>query len=466
MRSPAPRLILLLSALASACKDDGGAADDDGASTDASGSGDASGATDDTGSASTPSFWQDVAPIYYERCVGCHGPDGIGPMRLDDYPHARDWAASAAAAVAGRVMPPYLVEADGSCGEYHEPRVLTDDEIATIAAWADGGAPEGEPRDDLAVPEQPELDAPMEMTTPAFIPIAAGGQLAESDEYRCFRIDPGLDHDVFATGYDVVPGNAALVHHVLAFTVDPAAEGMPGITNGERMDELDAESPDRDGWPCFGAAGDGVQPSGVPVTWAPGTGVTRYPAGTGARIVAGHQIVMQVHYNLAVEGGDDPPPVTSTVRLELADEVEREGFFQLTDPFLDSLFSDQPDSVPAGEAAAEYTWEFPLEAFVGPGGPALDLFGVFPHMHQRGVSQHFEVVHADGSTTCGAEVPRWDFGWQLYYFYAQPIRLESTDTLRVTCTFDTRDAEGPVLPGWGTHNEMCLLGTFAVPAAP
>ena len=30
-----------------------------------------------------PTFWGDVAPIYYERCVECHREGGIAPFRLD-----------------------------------------------------------------------------------------------------------------------------------------------------------------------------------------------------------------------------------------------------------------------------------------------------------------------------------------------------------------------------------------------
>jgi hypothetical protein len=35
--------------------------------------------------------------------------------------------------------------------------------------------------------------------------------------------------------------------------------------------------------------------------------------------------------------------------------------------------------------------------------------------------------------------------------------------LEVTCEFDTRGATGPVTPGWGTQNEMCLAGLYLVP---
>ena len=40
----------------------------------------------------------------------------------------------------------------------------------------------------------------------------------------------------------------------------------------------------------------------------------------------------------------------------------------------------------------------------------------------------------------------------------EPLILDASDRLRVTCTYDTSDATNPVVPGWGTENEMCLVG--------
>src|SRR5690606_29482673 len=57
-------------------------------------------------------YWQDVAPIYFEHCVGCHREGGIGPFVLDDYPSAAGWASTSATAVENRVMPPWLVTDD------------------------------------------------------------------------------------------------------------------------------------------------------------------------------------------------------------------------------------------------------------------------------------------------------------------------------------------------------------------
>ena len=88
--------------------------------------------------------------------------------------------------------------------------------------------------------------------------------------------------------------------------------------------------------------------------------------------------------------------------------------------------------------------------------PYVDVVGVMPHMHERGRSKQIEFV--DGANdTCGAHVDHWDFHWQKFYFYndASRPRLTPTSSLKLSCEYDTSNDDAPVLPGWGTENEMC-----------
>ncbi|MFV8750392.1 hypothetical protein ACNOYE_07560 [Nannocystaceae bacterium ST9] len=420
----------------------------------------------DTGSELAPTYWQDVAPIYFDNCVTCHSEGGIGPFVLDDYASAATWAPAAASAVESRQMPPWLVTSDGSCGDWANSKALEQAEIDTILAWVAADMPEGEPRDDLQVPEQPSLggDA-FEIVTPEFEPAPQGGVFAEFDEYRCFLFDPELEQDKFLTGYEVTPGNQALVHHVLTMPVDPdEVVDAEGTTNLQVIEALDAESPDRLGWPCFGAAGDNVSVRGIPVTWAPGQGLVDFPEGSGARIGAGDLLVTQIHYNMA-----DPDVIgqtdSSMVRMRLEDSVEREGIFDLPDGLLETLFTGEPDSLPPGQTAYDYTWTLSVDDYLGWFGVSkLDLWGFFPHMHQFGVKERVRVLDAEGNEVdCIGDVQAWDFGWQLYYFYEQPIVLEAGQTIEVTCTFDTTGVDEAIWPGWGTQNEMCLAGLYVIP---
>ena len=100
----------------------------------------------------TPTFAKDVAPILYENCVSCHRPNHLAPMSLITYADARPWARAVKTKVLAREMPPW--GADSSVRAYKNDASLTQTEIDTIAAWVDGGAPEGNGVD---LPEVPQF---------------------------------------------------------------------------------------------------------------------------------------------------------------------------------------------------------------------------------------------------------------------------------------------------------------------
>jgi hypothetical protein len=92
-----------------------------------------------------PTFYHDVLPILQERCQACHRPGEIGPMPLRTYAESRPWAKSIRQAVLTKKMPPWFP--DRSVGHFRNDPSLSQGEIDTLAAWADGGAPAGDPKD-------------------------------------------------------------------------------------------------------------------------------------------------------------------------------------------------------------------------------------------------------------------------------------------------------------------------------
>lgn len=407
-----------------------------------------------------PTYWSDVAPIYYDKCVRCHQAGGIAPFALDDYGTARLHAADSAVMVEQGLMPPFLVDHQGGCGDFEDDETLSEAQRSTILAWARGGAAEGT-KATLRLPDLPHLTGATELRTPDFAPTPQGGALAAHDEYRCFLLDSGLDHDAFITGYEVIPGNAAIVHHVLIFTVDPARPSAAGTTNGAAMAALDAASPDRAGWPCFGGAGEGIDVSAVPVTWAPGQGVVSYPGGVGAGVARAEKMVVQLHYNL-VDAATIGQRDQTVVRLRFADTVARRALFLLPDPFLDSLGEATPAMLAPGRPSVTYDWSLTAEQLGLGDLPYADIIGVMPHMHERGRRLQLSLAGAAAggapppAPACIAKVGAWDFHWQKMYFYDEAPRLTAGSAVSVTCDYDTRSAREPVLPGWGTQNEMCL----------
>src|SRR5690242_15668152 len=82
-------------------------------------------------------FAKDVAPILYNRCVGCHRAGEVAPMPLVTFEDARPWAKSIKRRVTAREMPPW--GADPRFGTFKDDQSLTDAEIQTIARWVDAG---------------------------------------------------------------------------------------------------------------------------------------------------------------------------------------------------------------------------------------------------------------------------------------------------------------------------------------
>ena len=93
--------------------------------------------------AQTPAvtFNRDVAPILYKNCAACHRPGELAPMSLTTFKDARPWARALKTAVVTRSMPPW--GADPKFGEFANDPRLSEKDMATIVAWVDGGAIEG-----------------------------------------------------------------------------------------------------------------------------------------------------------------------------------------------------------------------------------------------------------------------------------------------------------------------------------
>ena len=92
-------------------------------------------------------FSKDVVPIFQRKCQVCHRPGTVAPMSLVAYDDARPWARSIKQRVAQREMPPWHIDKSQGIQHYKNDRSLSDVEIATIVAWVDAGAPEGDRRD-------------------------------------------------------------------------------------------------------------------------------------------------------------------------------------------------------------------------------------------------------------------------------------------------------------------------------
>src|SRR5262245_13605153 len=92
-------------------------------------------------------FTKDVAPILQRACQNCHRPGQMAPMSLLSYQDARPWARSIKQRVVEGAMPPWGIDPHVGIQRFKNDPSLRQDEIDTIVAWVDAGAPQGSAAD-------------------------------------------------------------------------------------------------------------------------------------------------------------------------------------------------------------------------------------------------------------------------------------------------------------------------------
>lgn len=390
-------------------------------------------ATPDAGPGVT--YYGDVRPILVENCTMCHVAGGIAPFALTSYELAKDAGYDMQSVTRDRIMPPFLADNSGACNTWSNHRGLTDAEIGTISAWVDQGMAEGDP----TTPEPEAAPLPHLASVDLSLEMAAEFTTNDTydDEYRCFVLESSLEADEFLIGYDVQPGNAQRVHHVIVY--NPTSDG--DATTARELDAADGDA--TDGYSCFGAAGVSAEPV---VLWAPGTGATMFPRGTGIQLTAHRPLILQIHYNNQVEAGT-PNADRTRVDLALADTANPAYMPMLADFSLNlpPRTNDIVESNRIGFDALPTT---------------VRVWGVFPHMHTLGRQIRLDLNRETGTNECLIDVPRWDFHWQMMYWLSDPIRVSPSDAATITCTFDTRMRDTTTTFGEGTEDEMCLAFVY------
>jgi|SRR5579884_1724372 len=168
-------------------------------------------------------FTKDVAPIVQQHCQECHRPNGIAPMALLTYEQVRPFAKAMKQKVSAREMPPWFIDPNVGITDFKNFGGLTDDQIATIAKWADEGAPMGSPAD-MPPPVKfdddkwrigtPELVAgmPQDFLVRANVP----------DIWWNTVVDPGLKEDRYIKAVEIRPVRGGrVIHHMGTSLVYP-----------------------------------------------------------------------------------------------------------------------------------------------------------------------------------------------------------------------------------------------------
>jgi hypothetical protein len=381
-----------------------------------------------------PSYAKDVAPILQAKCQNCHRRHQIGPFALETYEQARKRAHDIALVTSERSMPPWK-PTPGIGPKLKHDQSLTPAEVAIIAAWADGGAPLGDPKD---LPPPPQFSEGWKLGPPDLVlepsedlPIPASGP----DLYRVFVLPTNFARAMDLSAIDYHPGNPGAVHHLIAY-VDTTGRGR----------QLDEAEP---GPGYTSVAGPGADADEIGF-WTAGTVPHRLPNGIGLHVPAQADFLVQVHYHPNGKAGVD----RTRLGLYFSPSKARQAVHW-------SSASSYNFRLPPSEKNIEVkaSWFVPVD---------LEALAVSPHMHLLGKDMHMYVTYRDGKTQDLIHIADWDPSWQSAYHFQKPVTLPAGSVVKVVAHYDNSDhPRNPYTPpklvraGPYANDEMCV-GYIAV----
>ncbi len=339
-----------------------------------------------------------VAGIIQKNCQECHRPGQIGPFALTSYKHAHAWSQTIAEVVKEGRMPPW--HADPCHGKFANDRSMSKQDRDTLLAWIEQGCAKGDEKD-LPPPKKflgsdgwrigkPDVILTMgeEFKVPATAP-------KYGVPYQYFWVPTNFEEDKWVQMAEAKPGNKAVVHHIIAFVLEP----------GQKLEE---RGEDRLG-------------HGLLVATAPGDIPAIFEPGQAKKVPKGAYLLFQMHYTPnGVEGVD-----RSSVGLVFAKAPPKNVV--RTRSVANGRFQ-----IPPGDDnhKVESRSVFKKDAM---------LINFMPHMHLRGKSFEYKLVYPDGKSEIVLSVPRYDFGWQTYYRLEKPILMPAGTRMECTAHFDNSE---------------------------
>jgi len=350
-------------------------------------------------------FSKDVAPIFQRACQNCHRPGAIAPMSLLTYQDARPWARSIKVKVIKRQMPPWHIDRNVGISQFKDDPSLSDGEVATISAWVDHGAPEGNPADmppprrftDLDKWHMGKPDVIVSMPKP-YVLKATGG-----DEYYDIEVDPGFTEDVYVAALETKPDlGFKVVHHCTTNLVEDPVDDPVGLFLNE---------------------------------YAVGKNADIFPANSGRLIRAGSKVHFNVHLH--------PDGQATPVQISLGLKLYPKGFVPKYVAFTQHMGEVADLDLPPGQITRNDGY------FRLPRAAVLTAYQ--PHFHLRGKAQCIEAIYPDvradsarpgpARTDTLSCVSDYQFGWSITYNYAEEVSpiLPAGTMIHVTTWHDNTD---------------------------
>jgi hypothetical protein len=411
-------------------------------------------------------FHRDVAPILQKHCQACHREGEVAPMPLDSLENVAGYAAMVEEVVRDRRMPPFP---GVSTREFANDQSLSDAERDVLLAWLRSDRAAGDPADAPPAVEFPSHDhwnigAPdfvFRMPTP--FPVPATGVL----DYVYFPVavngGKGFPEDRWIKAIETHPGAAPVVHHVQIH---------------EYFGPVDRHTTALDQILIYGL---GIESARLLGSYTPGNAegnnleFKRYLGAeltgktAGIKLSKGANLMFEVHYTTNGTAMSDQSEVGIQF-LEAPPDVKLDTWFP---------FRSRADMIIPANVENHSLQDLYHFGRVAGGKPVL-LYGIRPHLHARGKSFRVELVdprtisrtdmgdYAQHERRRGEEIltiPVWDFSWQRFYQFKEPILITPQQALLATAYWDNtkfnpRNPDATADAPWGQQTIQEMFNTL------
>jgi mono/diheme cytochrome c family protein len=358
------------------------------------------------GEGGSVTFYKDVAPIFQDNCQQCHQPGSIAPFSLISYQDARRYASRIRQRIADRLMPPWHVNPYLGIQDFKNSRALSEEEISTIVAWVDAGAPEGDVADappPVSFPTGEDFLLLDKLGPPDLIIKTDPFTVPEHGNDQWWRpvVETGLTEDRWVRAMEVLPSyplGRRVTHHFLATAVQE--HNLNGLLT----------------------------------EWAVGKVGEEYADGSGKLLQAGSKISFEVHY---FPNGVEVPNDQVSLGIWLYPEdyqPELETKLVMFNVAPQNTLQIPPKSHPL--FSNEYVMKTPVR---------IQSFQA--HMHLRGKGASMEAIYPNGRHELLSQIDNFQFNWHNNYIYsddAAPL-LPAGTVLKFNMWYDNT-ADNPSNP--------------------
>jgi len=374
--------------------------------------------------------WSDhIAPIIFKNCTPCHRPGESGAFNLLRYADAIKKAKLIKFVTQTGYMPPWPADADYV--HFIGEKVLSEAEIELLKTWVENDCPRG---DSLKEPTLPVFYKGSYFGKPDLVikaqkPVNIKGN--GTDVFLIMKYPYEIEKDTLIDFVEFVPDHRKLIHHVNGHLISYDVKRKSNYKLGESV-SFDTKAQLMTVYKNMNLPyTDNLQPQFPLLTpntvyYLPGYIPPAYPAAIGGYHFKknGAFLLNNIHYgpsNIDVLDSSYINVFYRKTAIERPIKETQMGTFGVS--------AIAPEFVIPPNTVKTFHTRFTLSG-------AISMLSVNPHMHLIGKTLWAFALKPNGDTIRLIKIKNWDFRWQYYYTYKNPVKLEAGTSIHVYGTYD------------------------------